>query len=105
MREVLAQALELSGYRVVQAHHGRQALQLMRSDRPDLVISDVMMPLVGGVELCARLKADPETASIPLILMSAAGKHAAEGAAADAFVSKPFDLDDLETLVRQFLTR
>jgi putative two-component system response regulator len=103
VREVLAQALEWSGYRVVQAHHGRHALQLMQTARPDLVISDVMMPLLGGVELCARLKADPDTALIPLILMSAAGRHIAEGAPADAFVGKPFDLDTMEALVRRFL--
>ena len=105
VREVLAQALEWSGYRVLQAHHGRHALQLMKTDRPDLVISDVMMPLVSGFELCVQLKADPATASIPLILMSAAGRHVAEGAPADAFVGKPFDLDTMETLVRRFLAR
>ena len=103
LREVLAQALEWSGYRVLQAYHGRHALQLVDRERPDLVISDVMMPLVGGIELCQRLKADPATAAIPVILMSAAGAHVAQDAPADAVVVKPFDLDALDSLVHRLL--
>jgi CheY-like chemotaxis protein len=59
VREILAQALEDSGYRVQQAYHGRQALELIAQQPPDLVLSDVMMPLLGGVELCQTLKAAP----------------------------------------------
>ena len=103
LREVLAQALEWSGYRVVQAYHGGHALQLIDRDRPDLVISDVMMPLIGGVELCSRLKSNPATASIPFVLMSAASAHVAKSANADAFVQKPFDLDAMDALVHRLL--
>ena len=105
VREVLAQALEFSGFRVRQAYHGRQALELVARERPDVVISDVMMPLVGGVELCARLKADPTTAGIPVILMTAAGRHAIHGADAAAVLEKPFDLDAMDAAVRRVLKR
>ena len=103
VREMLAMALEGSGFVVLQAFHGRHALQLIAQHRPDLVISDVMMPLVGGVELCGRLKADPATASIPVVLMSAAGPRAGHGVGADAVVAKPFDLDEIDALVNRLL--
>ena len=96
LREILAQALEDSGYRVRQAFHGRHALELIAEQPPDLVIADVMMPLVGGVELCQTLKARPETPAIPVILMSAAAPYAGRGAGADALVGKPFDLDAMD---------
>jgi two-component system, OmpR family, phosphate regulon response regulator PhoB len=104
VREMLALALEGSGFAVLQAFHGRHALQVLAQRRPDLVISDVMMPLIGGVELCGRIKSDPETAGIPVVLMSAAGPQAGRGANADAFVAKPFDLDELDALVHRLLS-
>jgi CheY-like chemotaxis protein len=103
IREMLALALRGAGHRVVEAVHGRQALDLVARERPDLVVSDVMMPLLGGVELCRRLKADPATAAIPVVLMSAAGAHLGRGAGADAVVAKPFDLDALDALVQRLL--
>lgn len=107
VREFLAQALEDNGHRVLQAYHGRHALSLLagtRPERPDLVISDVMMPLVGGVELCRALKADPDTADIPVVLMSAAVPRATLSAGADAFIPKPFDLDAMDRLVARVLS-
>jgi DNA-binding response OmpR family regulator len=103
VREFLAGALVLDGYRVVQAFHGEHALSLVMGERPDLVIADVMMPLMGGEELCRRLKADPATAAVPVILMSAARPPAARDAPADAFIAKPFDLDTMDALVHALL--
>jgi CheY-like chemotaxis protein len=101
IREFLAQALTDQGHRVVQAFNGRQALSLAveGAERPDVVISDVMMPLGGGVELCRALKSNPRTASIPVMLMSAAAARTVEGSGADAFIRKPFDLDALDSLL------
>jgi two-component system, OmpR family, phosphate regulon response regulator PhoB len=103
VREMLALALEDTGFSVLQAFHGRHALQVIAQHRPDLVISDVMMPLIGGIELCRRLKSDPETAAIPVVLMSAAGAQAGRGAGADAVVAKPFDLEEMDTLGHRLL--
>ncbi len=106
MREFLAQALEDSGHRVLQAFHGRHALTVLAAggpERPDLVLADVMMPLVGGVELCRTLKADPQTADIRVILMSAALGRATANAGADALIAKPFDLDTLDSLIARVL--
>ena len=106
LREFLAQALEESGYRVLQAVNGRHALKVLSNaqpDGPDLIISDVMMPLVSGVELCQTLKSNPETADIPVVLMSAANQRATLGARADAFIAKPFDLDAVDVLINRIL--
>ena len=103
LRELLVDLVADAGYRSVQAIHGRQALTLVEQERPDLVLADVMMPVLNGAELCRILKAQPSTASIPVILMSAAGPALADGAGADAFVDKPFHLNELEALVRRCL--
>ena len=63
-----------------------------------------MMPIVGGVELCGILKADPSTADIPVILMSAAHSRASAISSADAVIAKPFDLDTLDSLIEALLT-
>jgi len=103
LRELLADLVEDAGYRPLQAIHGREALALIEQERPDVVLSDVMMPVLNGAELCRILKAQPSSASIPVILMSAAGPAIAAGAGADAFVDKPFELSELEALVRRWL--
>ena len=79
IRELLADVLEAGGHRTVQADHGRQALDLAEREPPDLIISDVMMPVLNGRVLCRRLKSDPATRSIPIILMTSAGRQYAEG--------------------------
>ena len=99
LRDLLVDLFESGGHRAVVAIHGRQALALVGTDRPDLVLSDVMMPLMDGIELCRRLKADADTRAIPVILMSAMGERLARGSQADAFIAKPFDLEVMEALV------
>lgn len=103
LRELLADVLEMDGHRVMMAGNGREALTIVARDRPDLVVSDVMMPLLNGVRLCRQIKADPSTASVPVILMSSVGPHVVDGSGADAFLKKPFDLNEVETLVRMLL--
>ena len=105
VREIAALILVEAGHTVRCANHGRRALELIAEDLPDLVLSDIMMPVLDGAELCRRLKAREETRSIPVILMSAAGPMAADRAGADAFLDKPFDLDELEGLVARMLAR
>jgi diguanylate cyclase len=103
LRELLADVLASEGHHVLLAGNGREALALIVGDPPDLVVSDVMMPLLNGVRLCRQLKAEPATATVPVILMSSVGPTVAAGAGADAFISKPFDLDEVEAVVRSLL--
>jgi CheY-like chemotaxis protein len=99
-------AFEQEGHQVLEAYHGRHALNVLATSRlhPDLVLSDIMMPIVGGLELCSILKADPSTADIPVVLMSAAHSRVAAVSRADAVIAKPFDLDMLDALIAQLLT-
>ena len=104
VRQFLAAAFAQEGHQVLEAWHGRHALKIIAGDtRPDLVVSDVMMPLMGGVELCRTLRADPTTAAIPIVLMTAAHLAPASDAGADAVIRKPFDLEALDALVRRLL--
>ena len=91
---LLATLLQEEGYRVRCAHDGVEALAEVARRAPDLVVSDVAMPRLGGVELAARLRAR----GIPVVLVSAA--YAAIEAPGVPFVPKPFDLDHLLGVVR-----
>jgi CheY-like chemotaxis protein len=106
VRQFLVAAFQQEGHEVLEASHGRQALNILAntSAHPDIVITDVMMPLVGGVELCGILKSDPSTADIPVVLMSAASPRGSTGSEADAIIGKPFDLDTLDALVGRLLS-
>jgi DNA-binding response OmpR family regulator len=86
---------ELEGIGVAIAVDGEEGLKMAQSDPPDLVISDIMMPKVNGLELLAALRSSPETASMPVILLSAKAQVAdvqrGLELGADDYVTKPFD--------------
>jgi PAS domain S-box-containing protein len=104
MREYLARLLTAAGYQVTEVTDGVEALAAARRRTPDLVVSDVMMPRLDGLELVSRLRADPRTASVPVLLLSArAGQEASiEGlrAGADDYLVKPFAAAELLARVR-----
>lgn len=105
VREILALILSDAGYQLLLATNGFHALELLHGEArlPDLVITDVMMPVLNGVQLTQQLKAGEKTKDIPVILMSAIGPEIADGTGADAFIRKPFSLDEVEELVRRRL--
>lgn len=94
-------------YILYEAENGRQALELMQHTLPDLIISDIMMPEIGGLELCNKVKETPATCHIPFVLLSAKGslEHKTEGydAGADAYIPKPFDTTHIQVRVRKLL--
>ncbi|KUH69047.1 histidine kinase [Mycolicibacterium novocastrense] len=104
MREYVARMLRNDGYLVDAVTDGQQALDAVRTELPDVVISDVMMPLLDGLQLVSALRSDPRTAAIPVLLLSArAGQEAAiEGlqAGADDYLVKPFAAAELLARVR-----
>jgi PAS domain S-box-containing protein len=104
MREYLTNLLQTSGYEVSEVADGQQALQAIRSQVPDLVISDVMMPGLDGLQLLTALRKDPRTAALPVLLLSArAGQEASiEGllTGADDYLVKPFAAAELLARVR-----
>ena len=104
MREYLTKLLRNAGYQVSEVEDGQQALDAIRAQVPDLVISDVMMPGLDGLQLLAALRSDLRTAAVPVLLLSArAGQEASiEGlqAGADDYLVKPFAAAELLARVR-----
>ncbi len=93
MRFLLRMVLETGGFEVVEAHHGAVALERVKEEEPDLVVTDLMMPVMNGRELIGRLRADAKTAGIPILVLSS--KPDAEVTEADGFLRKPFEIDAL----------
>jgi two-component system phosphate regulon response regulator PhoB len=106
---LLALRLERAGYRVAQAVDGEQALQLARELEPDVVVLDVMMPRLTGTEVLAALRADPGTADLRVVMLSARAQDTdvARGleAGADAYLAKPFQAPELIEVVNRLAGR
>ena len=100
---------EMEGFAVRMAGDGMEGLDAARAERPDVIVSDVMMPRMTGLELLAGLKADDATSSIPVILLSAKAQasdvRAGLDAGADDYVTKPFEPLDLVDRVLKLLPR
>jgi CheY-like chemotaxis protein len=107
IRGLLEVNLEMEGHDVVTAVDGRDALDKVRADAPDLILLDVMMPNVNGWEAVAALKDDPATRSIPVILLSARAaeddRRKGEEIGVEEYVTKPFDPIELMDLVNRLL--
>jgi CheY-like chemotaxis protein len=95
--DMLVLTLEEAGYDVRSAPHGAGALELIRAERPDLLITDFMMPLMTGLELAEALRADPATQAIPIILVSGAQGWIGRGRADlfDRVLDKPYSLTEI----------
>jgi CheY-like chemotaxis protein len=105
VRQILAAVLADHGYHALEARNGKHAIEVLEGERPDLVLTDVMMPILTGKDLCRHLKADPATRAIPVILMSAAGREVSDGSGADDFLDKPFHLEEVEALVDRWISQ
>ena len=97
--------LKRAGFRVSLAEDGQQALEMIQTERPDMVVSDVMMPRVDGFELLRRLKTDPSTADIPVIMLTAKAQDAdvfrGWSSGVDCYLIKPFNPLELTTYVQR----
>jgi diguanylate cyclase (GGDEF)-like protein len=109
MARLLEMGLKAAGFRVRVAHDGGTGLEMAREQCPDVVLADVMMPVLTGVQLTQQLRDDPRTAGTTIILVTAKGYPAAklEGfeAGADDYIVKPFDVEELLARVRGALRR
>lgn len=103
----VATCMRVSGYEVMTAHNGREALARVGEAKPDLVISDVRMPEMDGFALARHLRNSPQTAHIPIVMLTAysetAGQSDGMRAKVDAFLVKPFEPDDLLGVVEEVL--
>jgi CheY-like chemotaxis protein len=102
--EIVALVLKYEGYQVLTAGNGKEALACLGLAKVDLVLSDTMMPGMDGRELCRRLEADPESRSIPFVLMSATHTVAQlDSCNPTTFIRKPFDVEQLLNVVARVL--
>jgi twitching motility two-component system response regulator PilH len=107
-REMITDLLKGSGLDVTVASDGVEALeQVQQGRRPDLVVLDIVMPRMNGYEVCRRLKADPKTQNVPVVMCSSKGeefdRYWGMKQGADAYIAKPFQPTELVGTVKQLL--
>ena len=106
LRETLVDALEAEGFRVVSAADGREALTRFRADRPDLVLLDLMLPELSGIEVCRIIRAE---SGVPIVMLTARDseldKVVGLELGADDYVTKPFSLRELSARIRALFRR
>jgi DNA-binding response OmpR family regulator len=105
LRDLLHEFLTSEGYEVLLASNGEEAIELAEREIPHAILLDVKMPGIDGIEVCKRLKAEPKTQFIPVIMITGYvdNKMVAIESGADDFVNKPVDLVELAARVRSIL--
>lgn len=105
--KVLKKCLEASGYEFISAIDGTQGIKKTLQEKPDLILTDVIMPNMDGFELCRRLKQTPQTKNIPIIILTAIGiknlEDKARACGADMAVRKPYESKELIALIKTLL--
>lgn len=109
LRLLIAGTLEIGEYDILEADNGIQALDLVKRERPDLIILDVIMPGMTGYEVCKRIKTNPDIADTKVLILTAKGQQSDEEAAwealADFYLAKPFSPMNLLSMVEEILSR
>jgi two-component system, chemotaxis family, response regulator PixH len=102
--ELICQYLTTAGHTTVTASNGEEALHEARENRPDVIVTDWMMPVMGGLDLCRQLKKKPETADIPIIACTAKNRDVdrlwAMKQGIKAYLTKPYTAEDLTNAVQ-----
>ncbi|MEM7793747.1 MAG: response regulator [Cyanobacteria bacterium P01_C01_bin.118] len=106
-REMMIDLLKGNGLHVTVASDGVEALAHIQGDLPDLVVLDIVMPRMNGYEVCRRIKSDPATQNLPVVLCSSKGeefdRYWGMKQGADAYIAKPFQPNELVGTVKQLL--
>jgi len=109
IQEIIAYNLKREGYQVSSALNGEEGLDLIDRKKPDLILLDLMLPGIDGLEVCRRLRSRPETQDIPIIMVSAKGEETdvvlGLGLGADDYIAKPFSPKELIARVKAVLRR
>lgn len=107
--KMISLRLERNGYHVVFALDGEEGLLMAAKEKPDLILADVIMPGIDGLEVCRRLRKDPATRHIPIISTTAAGMDDVErqclSAGADDCIRKPYESADLLAKIKRLLEK
>ncbi|MFC2068978.1 response regulator [Chloroflexota bacterium] len=106
-RKLVTDLLNISGYTIIEATDGKQGVDLAKAERPDLIITDIQMPIMDGIEATKLIKADIYTRNIPIICVSSyAMKGDSERAlevGCDTYITKPLDIHELMSVVKKYL--
>ena len=109
LRVLIAGTLEIGNYEILEADNGIVALDLVKREKPDLIILDVMMPGMTGYEVCKRIKNNPDIAATRVLILTAkaqlSDREAAWEALADFYLAKPFSPMELLTMVEEILSK
>ena len=108
-RKIMSELLIKQGIKVEMAIDGAQALEILPTICPDLVVLDIVMPKMNGYELCRKIKSDPKTKDVPVVICSDKGedfdRYWGMKQGADAYIAKPFQEKELIATIKQFLKR
>ncbi|MDZ4871978.1 MAG: Polar-differentiation response regulator DivK [Chroococcidiopsis cubana SAG 39.79] len=106
--ELMIQVLEIIGFPLVTATDGRTAIAMAQQHQPDLILLDMVLPDMTGVEVAQRLKQDSRTAKIPIVAVTAMVAEEEKGQYLSAgcidFVAKPYDIEFLETVIKRYVS-
>jgi two-component system cell cycle response regulator DivK len=106
-RLLMVDILKVRGYEVIEAHDGAEGIELARKHKPDLILLDMQMPVMDGLEAARRLKADPETRDIKILAVTSfamkGDRERILAAGCDEYMAKPIDTRQLPVMVRQIL--
>lgn len=107
IRDLLATRLRTRGFEVTAAADGQEALEKALDEHPDIALLDWVMPVIQGHELCVKLKTDPRTAQLPVVMLTAKGEEEDRllglDLGADAYLVKPFDIDELVGTLKRLI--
>jgi two-component system, OmpR family, alkaline phosphatase synthesis response regulator PhoP len=107
--EMMTLRLKASGYEVVAAYDGKEILEKARAEKPDLIILDIMLPVMDGYKICADIKKDAQLKHVPVILLTAKDPaleaDKLQGAHADDCMIKPFEPKELLDRIREFIKK
>jgi two-component system cell cycle response regulator len=105
IRILMCKILVKEGYEVIEAADGKEAVELARRENPHVIIMDIRMPVMNGIEACRILKKDEKTRYIPILVVTAVGTSRMEAiaAGADDFLPKPFDHEEVSIRVKSML--
>ena len=98
--------LQVSGYTTIEATDGKQGVELAKAKKPDLVLMDIMMPIMDGYSACLAIKTDKATGKIPVVMLTSVdyelNKKLGRNVGADGYITKPFSHQELLNVIEQF---
>ncbi len=101
--QALCEHLENAGYDTALAHNGQEALDIVTKDRPDMVIMDIIMPVMGGLEATRILRSDPKNKDLPVIAFTSQSNIGKWDEWFNDYLLKPFDFDNLIRIIQKFV--